>query len=217
MIDDLLRLIQSLERRVMRLETHDVSQPVTLAIPLMTLLSWTESGNYEMTATTVDNDGVITTATVKWPDGSSGTFTTTIKNTTWLSVDAYTITHTTGGETVTQAAVTRDSDGNVTVKPALTVVGATTAILDTLKSWTEGESYEVISASYDVDGVVTTATVKWPDGSSGTFTTTIKNTTWLSVDAYTITHTTGGETVTQAAVTRDSDGNVTVKPALTVA
>jgi hypothetical protein len=58
---------------------------------------------------------------VTWPDGSGGTYTRTAKNATWLTVDAYTITHTVSGKTVTQAAVTRDSSGFVTVTPALTI------------------------------------------------------------------------------------------------
>ncbi|OGO26420.1 MAG: hypothetical protein A2136_05440 [Chloroflexi bacterium RBG_16_54_11] len=88
---------------------------------------------------------------------------------------------------------------------------------DTLKEWTEGEDYELTAINRDSDGVITTATVKWPDGSGGTFTTTSKNSTWLAIDAYTISHTVSGKTVTQAAVTRNSSGDVTVKPALTVA
>jgi len=88
---------------------------------------------------------------------------------------------------------------------------------DVLKEWTEGEDYELTSIGWDGDSVVYTATVKWPDGSAGTFTTTTKNTTWLAVDAYTISHTNSSKTVTQAAVTRDANGNITAKPALTVA
>lgn len=86
-----------------------------------------------------------------------------------------------------------------------------------LKAWTEGQDYEATSITRDSDGVVTTATVKWPDGSVVTFTTTTKNTTWLAIDAYIISHTDTGQTVTQTAVTRDSDGAITTKPALTVA
>lgn len=94
--------------------------------------------------------------------------------------------------------------------------GATVSALR-LKEWTQGEEYEITAATFDADNVITTATVKWPDGSAGTFTTTSKNATWLAIDAYTITHTTASKTVTQATVTRDASGNVTVKPALTVA
>jgi hypothetical protein len=90
--------------------------------------------------------------------------------------------------------------------------------LDTrLKAWASSQAYQSTAITYDSDGVVTTATVTWPDGSAGTFTTTTKNTTFLAIDAFTITHTDSGKTVTQAAVTRDAQGAVTTKPALTVA
>lgn len=84
---------------------------------------WTESGAYELTAITYNSTytTLIDSATVKWPDGSGGTLTVTATNTTYLVETAYTITHTDSGKTVTQAAVTLDSNGNVTVKPALTV------------------------------------------------------------------------------------------------
>ncbi len=85
------------------------------------LADWATSEAYELTAITVDADEVVTTATVKWPDASAGTFTTTTKNSTFLAVDAYTISHTASGKTVTQAAVTRNASGSVTTKPAVTV------------------------------------------------------------------------------------------------
>ena len=85
-----------------------------------------------------------------------------------------------------------------------------------LKAWTEGEAFEATALTRNAAGVVTSATVSWPDGSAGIFTTTTVNSTWNGIDAYTITHTVSSKTVTQAAVTRDSNGNVTVKPALTV-
>ena len=88
---------------------------------------------------------------------------------------------------------------------------------DSLKEWTEGEDYELTAITRDANGVVDSATVKWPDGSAGAFTTTTKDATWLAVNAYTITHTASGKTVTQALVTRDALGGVIVKPALTVA
>lgn len=95
--------------------------------------------------------------------------------------------------------------------------GGASASNAALKAWAEAGAYELTAITYDTDGVVTTATVKWPDGSAGIFTTTAKNSTWLAVDAYTISHADSGKTVTQAAVTRDGNGAVTVKPALTVA
>lgn len=86
-----------------------------------------------------------------------------------------------------------------------------------LLAWTLAASYSVISATRDSDGVITTATVSWPDASTGTFTRTAKNAIWLVIDAYTVTHSASGKTVTQAAVTRDSNGNITAKPSPTVA
>ena len=82
---------------------------------------WTASGAYSLTSATRDSDGVITTATVSWPDGSAGTFTRTVKNPTYLTIDAFTVTHAGSGKTVTQPAVTRASNGNVTAQPTLTI------------------------------------------------------------------------------------------------
>lgn len=86
-----------------------------------TIIGWAASGAYAITAATRDSDGVITTASVSWPDVSTGTFTRTTKNATFLTIDAYTVTHTDSGKTVTQPTVTRDSSGNVTAQPALTI------------------------------------------------------------------------------------------------
>lgn len=87
------------------------------------LRAWTEAGAYEMTSITYSSNytGVVSTATVKWPDASAGTFTATTINATFEAIDAYTITHTASSKTVTQTAVTRNSEGAVTTKPALTV------------------------------------------------------------------------------------------------
>lgn len=87
------------------------------------LVGWVAGNNYELTAITYDATypTVISTATVAWPDGSAGVFTTTTINTTWHSIDAYTITHTLSGKTITQLAITRNANGDVTVKPALVV------------------------------------------------------------------------------------------------
>ena len=99
------------------------------------------------------------------------------------------------------------------------LAGGANVFDQTLREWVEGGAYEATAISFDADGVVTTATVKWPDGSAGTFTTTATDATWLAVNSYTITHTASGKTVTQSAVTtRDATtGDVTAKPALTVA
>lgn len=87
------------------------------------LAGWAASGSYQLTAITYDATytTVVSTATVVWPDGSAGTYATDTINATFAAVDAYHITHTASGKTVTQAAVTRNTDGGVTAKPALTV------------------------------------------------------------------------------------------------
>jgi hypothetical protein len=97
------------------------------------------------------------------------------------------------------------------------LVGGGSVTDQTLAEWVEGEDFEATALTRNTAGVVTSATVKWPDGSAGTFTATTVNGTWDAIDAYTITHTDSGKTVTQAAVTRDANGNITAKPALTVA
>jgi hypothetical protein len=97
------------------------------------------------------------------------------------------------------------------------LAGGATVPNSVLAEWTEGEDYELVVITRNGDGVVTSSTVKWPDGTTGEFTATEINSTWLAIDAYTITHPTSGKTVTQAEVTRDADGNVIIKPTLTVA
>lgn len=97
-----------------------------------------------------------------------------------------------------------------------TLTASVPATATLLKEWTEAEAYELTAITRTADGVVSSATVKWPDGSAGVFTATTINPTWLGIDAYTITHALDGKTVTQSAVTRDTDGNVITKPALTV-
>lgn len=86
-----------------------------------------------------------------------------------------------------------------------------------LKWWAEARAYTLTSATRDSDDVISSATVAWPDGSSGTFTRVTKNATFLVIDAYTVTHDTFGKTVTQSAVTRNAAGSITAQPALTVA
>lgn len=85
------------------------------------LRMWAASGAYTLTSAARDSDGVITSASVSWPDGSSGTFTTVSKNTTFLTIDAFTISHAASGKTVTQNLITRDGDGLIIAQPALTV------------------------------------------------------------------------------------------------
>lgn len=75
-------------------------------------------------AITRDSNGAATSASVVWPDGSTGTYTATTVSTAFPgAVDAYTVTWVgSSTKTVTQSAVTRDSTtGAVTSRPAMTV------------------------------------------------------------------------------------------------
>lgn len=85
-----------------------------------------------------------------------------------------------------------------------------------LIGWAAGESYTITSATRDANDVITSATVRWPDGSVGTFTATTINSEFDAIDAYTVTHTASGKTVTQTAVTRNATGAVTAQPTITV-
>jgi len=86
-----------------------------------------------------------------------------------------------------------------------------------LIEWAGGKDVEMLSRTLNGDGLTTSATLKWPDGSGGDFTATDYNATHELYDGWTKSHTASGKTVTQAAVTRNADGIVTNKPALTVA
>ena len=85
-------------------------------------------------------------------------------------------------------------------------IGGAAAADQTLKDWTTAEAFELTAITRDANDVATTATVKWPDGSGGTFTSTTINASFNTIDAYTVSHTLSGKTVTQAAVTRNANG-----------
>ncbi len=73
-------------------------------------------------AVTVDGNGVPTSATVKWPDGTAGVFAGTASATWPGALDAYTITYAgTPTKTYTQPTVTRNGSGFITNRPAITV------------------------------------------------------------------------------------------------
>lgn len=87
-----------------------------------------------------------------------------------------------------------------------------------LLSWAYAQTFQLVSATRDANGAITTATVKWPDGTSGVFTTDTANTEFPgAIDAWHATYLdTTTKTVTQPAVTRDANGAVTAQPAITI-
>ena len=98
----------------------------------------------------------------------------------------------------------------------LTLDGTLISLQYRLKEWTKSSAYTVSSAAYSASGVLTNATVKWPDSVSGVFNSTV-NSTFQLIDSFTITHAgSTTHTVTQPSVTRNSAGYVTSTPDLTV-
>jgi hypothetical protein len=85
-----------------------------------------------------------------------------------------------------------------------------------LKEWTQGKDYQPLIINYDVDGNVTSASVKWPDDSLGALNMTDWNPTHEAWDGYNITHVNSSKTVTQPVVTRNAEGAITVKPDLVI-
>lgn len=85
------------------------------------LIEQVASGAVQMVDWTYDADGIISTATVKWLDGSSGTYTATAKNLALGEADAFTVTHVNAARIITQPAMTRNALGDVTHKPALII------------------------------------------------------------------------------------------------
>lgn len=71
---------------------------------------------------TRDSNDAATGANVVWPDGTAGVYAGTASSGTPGAVDAYTITYVgSTTKTVTQPAMTRNTNGAVTTRPALTV------------------------------------------------------------------------------------------------
>jgi len=99
---------------------------------------------------------------------------------------------------------------------ATATVGASSNIQ--ILNWAYVQSFAVISAARNANNVITTASIIWPDGATGTFTADTINTTFNAIDAWHATHILSGvtKTVTQTAVTRNASGAVTAQPAITL-
>lgn len=97
--------------------------------------------------------------------------------------------------------------------------GALAGLLDEqLIEWTYDIFDMLTSVSYHATYIYvpSSATINWPDGSSGTYTTTAYDATNEEWSSFTATHTDSGKTVTQSAVTRNSNGQITTRPTMTV-
>jgi len=87
------------------------------------ILNWAYIQAFAITSATRNSNDVITTASIVWPNGATGTFTTDTINTTYNAIDAWHATHILNSttKTVTQATVTRNSNGAVTAQPIITI------------------------------------------------------------------------------------------------
>lgn len=108
--------------------TSDADKPISTATQAAlddkvesaeVIIGWAASQSYASTSITRNDDGVVTAATVVWPDGSAGALSTTL-NATIPAIDAYEITHVDSGVKAIQPTLTRNAQGAVTAQPALT-------------------------------------------------------------------------------------------------
>jgi len=88
-----------------------------------------------------------------------------------------------------------------------------------LRIWAKSPDLLVVGNLAYVNGLLVTADVLWPDGKTGVMTILARQGGTNAVTSYKITHIDGAVTTTytQPAITRDSDGNATVVPAIGVA
>lgn len=87
-----------------------------------------------------------------------------------------------------------------------------------LSTWALTQAFQVITATRDANGAITSADIKWPDGVLGVFTTDVASVAFPgAIDAWHATYlATVTKLITQPAVTRDSNGAVTAQPAITI-
>lgn len=95
----------------------DFELPAAVKVPTYASLARTPEALW--TGALTYTSGAVTSAAVLWPDGTVGVYTGTPSPMFPGSIDSYTITR--GTVTYTQTAVTRDSAGNITNQPAITV------------------------------------------------------------------------------------------------
>lgn len=93
------------------------------------------------------------------------------------------------------------------------------AILQNLLQWSYASSYQLVSVTRDTNGAIVSASIVWPDGGTGTFTTDTASIIFLgAIDAWHATYVNGSttHTVHQSLVTRDANGAVIAQPAITI-
>jgi len=80
-----------------------------------------------------------------------------------------------------------------------------------LETWALTLAFALSDATRDANDAITTATIKWPDGVIGTFTSDVLSVDFPgAIDAWHGTH--GAQTVTQPLMTRNANGAVIAQP-----
>ena len=84
------------------------------------ILAWAYGSLFLLNSSTRDANGAIVAASITWPDGTAGVFTTDVASVAFPgAIDAWHATY--GDKTITQPTVTRDLNGAVTSQPAIEV------------------------------------------------------------------------------------------------
>lgn len=81
---------------------------------------WTAAGAFVITGATYANN-IIASGTLAWPDGSTGALTVTHTSASFMAVNGFNVTHVGFGRRATQPPVTRNTIGQITAQPAITV------------------------------------------------------------------------------------------------
>lgn len=87
-----------------------------------------------------------------------------------------------------------------------------------LQTWANSQTFQLVSATRDANSAIVTATVVWPDGIAGVFTTDLASVDFPgAIDAWHATYAgTPAKLITQPAVTRDANGAVIAQPAIII-
>jgi len=119
---------------------------------------------------------------------------------------------------VSSASASAASAASSASSAASSAASAANAAAYELATWAYSQTFQLVSATRDSNGAITTAIIKWPDGKNGVFTTDVASTSFPgAIDAWHASYLgTPSKTITQPAVTRDSNGAVTVQPAITI-
>ena len=167
---------------------------------------------YNLSATQSGNDALVTLPTIS----ASSNLVLLIRNGQALTLTTdYTVS--TGVATVFNASA---SDSYIAIVAVGTGSSSIVATNTELVAWTNAVSYTLPTITRDSNEAITTATVVWPDGSTGVFTTLVASVSFPgAVDSYQITYIPSSgatKTVTQPTVTRDAAGAVTAQPLLVI-